>query len=359
MLCGPVSLHICPPSPCSHNTIFPRPTSLHPHVPLSHCHIPTSKASVLPRPHNVPTSPHLQFPHPMSPIPTLMYTTSQVSLALKLQSLHPVPCYPHIPHPRIPHPLVLMPHIPHPLHPQLTVAASEAKSCPAKRATSPSLRMGHSGCRSGWKRQRCSSPALTWGGRLALGGAHGCEPPAVRTHPVSPQCHSLLEAKQREADAVLDEEGEVFSLQHHGAVGRGVVLLNGAGGTVFVPLPAAAHSHIDCVHLGWAPAPDLTGVQGHVVGDAASRQHSCGHKMGGLKPRGFWDLLPSPPPKLTTARGAALPLTVTVGRTPVCGFTLRRGGCVGWGTPVPPMPPRVPIPPGRRPAPDSLSGSAW
>lgn len=293
MLCGPASLHICPPSPCSHNTIFPRPTSLHPHVPLSHCHIPTLKASALPRPRNVPTSPHLQFPHPMSPIPTLMYTTSQVSLALKLQSLHPVPCYPHIPHPRIPHPLVLMPHIPHPLHPQLTVAASEAKSCPAKRATSPSLRMGHSGCRSGWKRQRCSSPALTWGGRLALGGAHGCEPPAVRTHPVSPQCHSLLEAKQREADAVLDEEGEVFSLQHHGAVGRGVVLLNGAGGTVFVPLPAAAHSHIDCVHLGWAPAPDLTGVQGHVVGDAASRQHSCGHKMGGLKPRGFWDLPPS------------------------------------------------------------------
>lgn len=137
-----------------------------------------------------------------------------------------------------------------------------------------------------------------------------CVTPSFCPHvpPVSPCVlwHSLLKAKQREADAVFDEEREVLSFQHDGAGGKGVTLGTRQGPyPLLLPVSPWPHSHVNGVHLGRAPALDLAGAQGPVVGDAAPRQqpcrspHQCGERAG-LSP-------PSPPPP---GRGSPSPLPV-------------------------------------------------
>lgn len=291
----PRALH--PTSPCPHvpHTSVPtslclHPTSLQPHIPmsphpLSHVPKPVRPTSPHPKPH-VPTSPPLcphvsTSPRPMSPypapscphvphphVPTSHIPTSHVSATVSHvpTSPHPTSPCPNTPHPRVP-----TSHTPPPLSPCPTAhgGGQRGEVLPGEAHHVPQPQDGAEGL---LLRVEPAAPQLppAAGGRQVgprgTRGGHGHQPAGLgggtwppRLSP-RPQCCSLLKAEEREADAVLDEEGEVFGLQHDGSGGEKGVFL-GCGGTDPYPPPPPSHTHTSMVSTSGGHQPWISQVR--------------------------------------------------------------------------------------------------
>lgn len=278
---------LCVLCSCISMSCSQHPSCLHPISPCYEAHVPSS----IPPPHIPP-----------SHIPCLCVPKSRVPMSLTClypDVLTPIPIPPHPPVPPVsPCPRSrwqpaqgspAQPDVPRPPGAgwgtgDAAVGGSDTGSALSHCQGVACWSWGHRGTRGTWR-------DVPSGGSLGFIDSHPRVPPVSCAYvpmslcypiplssrpPVSPRvlCHSLLKAKEREADAVLDQEGEVLSFQHDRAGGKGVTLGTRQGACpLLLPVSPRPHLHVNSVHLGRAPALDLAGAQSRVVGDAAPCQH--------------------------------------------------------------------------------------